>query len=428
MAAAAAELAAHAFPQLPLDFVLAVFAQLPADQRLRCAEVSRAWRATVALPELWRRLDLSPASGVAQPPTPALLHAAVARAGSALTMLDVSCRELYAEAVCVALRAAGAVTELRTGGSFWSAADVETVTAATPQLREFHADVSCRNADAAFFLEPPAALRVRALRVYCRAEPLPPALSRALQDGRLHPGLSHLDLSGVDLGAPGAMDAVVEAMCVRPQLTALVLDECIFSPAAAPALAHALQRGALTALELGGNNLATLLDEVGGAAAVGDALRECRSLTTLCVVGLVVEALSAAATAALLGALVGHASLRKLELSYMYVEDRAAAGAALAAILEADAPALTELVLHDVSLEDAGLGAVCNALPRNTHLRILDVRDVDVHAGFMRQRLLPAVRANAGLRELCVVPEHSHCINPDDLDAARTAERFVAAR
>ena len=93
--AAAAELAAHAFPQLPLGFVLDVFAQLPADQRLRCAEVCRGWRATVAIPELWRRLDLSPASGVAQPATAALLHAAGARAGGALTMLDVSCTGIY---------------------------------------------------------------------------------------------------------------------------------------------------------------------------------------------------------------------------------------------------------------------------------------------------------------------------------------------
>ena len=65
--AAAAEQRAWAFPQLPLPLALRIFSLLPADQRLRCAEVSRGWRATVALPALWRRLDLSPESGLATP-------------------------------------------------------------------------------------------------------------------------------------------------------------------------------------------------------------------------------------------------------------------------------------------------------------------------------------------------------------------------
>ena len=84
---AAAEQRACAFPQLPLSLALRIFSLLPADQRLRCAEVSRGWRATVALPALWRRLDLSPESGVpfrSVDGLAQLLHAAVARAGSAL--------------------------------------------------------------------------------------------------------------------------------------------------------------------------------------------------------------------------------------------------------------------------------------------------------------------------------------------------------
>ena len=63
--AAAAEQHAWALPELPLPVVQQIFLLLPADQRLRCAEVSRAWRATAALPALWQRLDLSLASGMA---------------------------------------------------------------------------------------------------------------------------------------------------------------------------------------------------------------------------------------------------------------------------------------------------------------------------------------------------------------------------
>ena len=111
--AAAALQRAFAFPQLPLEAVLDVFSLLPADQRLRCAEVSRGWRATVALPALWRSLDLSPESGVAQPVSPALLRAALARAGGALTTLDASLPANDADELCAALTASGALAGLQ---------------------------------------------------------------------------------------------------------------------------------------------------------------------------------------------------------------------------------------------------------------------------------------------------------------------------
>ena len=53
---AAAEAASAAFPQLPHGVALRIFAAVPADARLRCAEVSRGWRSTTSAPELWRRL------------------------------------------------------------------------------------------------------------------------------------------------------------------------------------------------------------------------------------------------------------------------------------------------------------------------------------------------------------------------------------
>ena len=45
---AAADLAATALLPLPLPIVLRIFALLPVDCRLRCAEVCRAWRAALA--------------------------------------------------------------------------------------------------------------------------------------------------------------------------------------------------------------------------------------------------------------------------------------------------------------------------------------------------------------------------------------------
>ena len=75
------------FP-LPNWFVHEVFLLLPADQRLRCSEVSRAWRALLAETSLWSYLDLSEGSGYARF-SEALFRAAIAKAGGQLRELDV---------------------------------------------------------------------------------------------------------------------------------------------------------------------------------------------------------------------------------------------------------------------------------------------------------------------------------------------------
>ena len=89
--AAALEAASAAFPQLPHAVGLLIFAALPVDTRLRCCEVSRGWRVTASTPELWRRVNMSPASGVgAQPASLALLRAAVAKSRGALEALHLA--------------------------------------------------------------------------------------------------------------------------------------------------------------------------------------------------------------------------------------------------------------------------------------------------------------------------------------------------
>ena len=137
--------------------------------------------------------------------------------------------------------------------------------------------------------------------------------------------------------------------------------------------------------------------------------------------------LSAAAVAALLSGLVGHRSLEALTVSLTPLEDPAAVGAALAALVAADALALVELDVSNCHLREAGLGALLDALPRNTHLRELEIRGNDPPAGFMRARLLPAVRANTGLRRLLTTQPF---LDPadDNLLAMQEAQRIVAAR
>jgi hypothetical protein len=110
-----------------------------------------------------------------------------------------------------------------------------------------------------------------------------------------------------------------------------------------------------------------------------------------------------AAVATLLGALTAHPSLRTLSLAHnplAHEAEHAAAGAALGALLAANAPALTELDVPACDLGDAGMAPLLQALPHNTHLRKLDVSHSHMSEAFARDVLLPAVRANASLRSL----------------------------
>ena len=66
-----------------------VFAALPIDARLRCAEVCKAWRSATSAMELWLHVDLSESSGVTSHVSNALLRAACARAGGDLLSLDI---------------------------------------------------------------------------------------------------------------------------------------------------------------------------------------------------------------------------------------------------------------------------------------------------------------------------------------------------
>ena len=258
--------------------------------------------------------------------------------------------------------------------------------------------MDCPLAEAVGLLEghPPfAPLRLRTLALLTEADTvalqpaLPPALSRTLAEGCVQPSLASLILHQMDMRAPGALDSLVDAVVARPQVTSLGLAGAL-SPAAVPSL------------------------------ALGDAVRASGVFNSLTLLAL--PPLEAAAVAALLGALAGHPSLRALSLNRTPLEEPAAA---LTALLVADAPALKKLELRECGLGEEGLGALLDALPRNSHLRELDIRDNDVPAGFMRARLIPAVRGNASLRKLLVGNDNA---DAEEKLAMAEAQRILAAR
>jgi hypothetical protein len=98
-------------------------------------------------------------------------------------------------------------------------------------------------------------------------------------------------------------------------------------------------------------------------------------------------------------------------------------GAALGALVAADAPAFEELDVSCCSMIDSALGPLCDALAHNTHLRKLALVYNNMSAACAAQRLLPGVRANASLRELDALEDD----RPDDADALDAYEHSAAA-
>jgi hypothetical protein len=376
---------------------------------MRCAEVCRGWRAVLSDASVWLRLDLSPAGGVARA-TDALVRAAAARAAGRLQALDLSgCTRITQEVIrAVAAENAGALVELRLAepepdsqAHCASVDELEALLQAAPLLRVLEADVACSSAEEARRMlrneAPFGPLHVRTLRSEGLADAA--AVQSFAQDALAHAWLTGLYLNGAPLNEPAALDAVID-LALQRRLTYLALYACGLSPASAPSLARLVDGSALRTLAV--ENLdARLLDEP-AAVLLGNALSANTPVTSLAL-QLVDLFNDGAAAAELLGALTAHLSLQKLDFSFNSGAPGhapgalAAAGAALGALVAANAPALRELDLYQCGLRDAGLGPLVDALPANTHLRSLDCRSNIVSDAFMRERLLPAVRANPWL-------------------------------
>ncbi len=190
---------------------------------------------------------------------------------------------------------------------------------------------------------------------------------------------------------------------------------CKLTPACAPTLARLLAGGAaLMQLAVAAKDPASYTPLLDAAAAVvlGAALRANATLRTLILYHSGVWLDPPAATA-LLGAITAHPSIRTLNISGADFEEdaqpldgddegTASIGKALGALVAADAPALTELRVHSARLGAAGLRPLVEALRGNTQLRTLDIQNNDLEEDFASDVLLPALRANGGLRALQV--------------------------
>jgi hypothetical protein len=434
--AAAAPAGGDPLAALPHALALAVFSRLTVEQRLRCLEVCRGWRATLADHAAWLQLDLTRADGGEC--SEALLRAATSRAGGQLRSLRLACGDALQDSLCaVAAGNSATLQELRISapGGYTQrrrVRDLEALLRAAPLLRTLEADVQCgdvTDAHRVLHNEPPfGPLRVRQLFVWVRAAAADAVLALAA-DMAAHAWLASVRLYGAPLDAPAALDAVVDAALAR-SLSSIKLDTCHLLPTSAPALARLLGGNTLTELYID-NGVRQLLDAP-AATLLANALRANSSLTALTLSEIELWR-DAAAAAELMGALTAHPRLRLLDLSWNEPDDTddggmqaAEAGAALAALLLANAPTLQTLKIGFCGLDDAGMGPVVEALRHNTHLTKLDCNNNSVSEAFARNTLLPAVRANTSLREL-VAADHFED-EEDEQVAVREAEALVAAR
>jgi hypothetical protein len=442
----AAERATSALSPLPHSVVLHIFSLLPVDARLRCLEVCRGWRAVLLERSLWTRLNLSATCGATSRVTLGLLRAAAARAGGQLAALDVFDRDFFEEdeeseddgAVEEALLEvvtanSAALRELRLGFAdgvrTFLFHDVQQLLRAASQLRVAESGVACEEvADALRVLRNAdvfAPLRVRFFVLDASETVMPEqaALLATADAVASHAWLTELGLFSTPLDEAATLDAFVDAALTR-QLVHVSLHGCSLSPASVPALVRLMAGGVLRNLNVH-NDGEQLFDEA-TAALMANAIRTNTTLTSVTFSFMQQWRIRAAATL-LIGALTAHPSVREVRFEHArsYAEiglpepDRAAIGAALGALVAADAPALTQLSLALCDLGDEGLRALMEALPRNTHLRTLDVRYNEVTEAFARDVLLPAVRANTSLQRLHV---------GGDFAAMSAAQRHVARR
>jgi hypothetical protein len=430
---------AATFASLPLPLAQRIFLALPPDARGRASCVCRAWRDALAEPSLWTRLDMSDVrveTHIDRPRLGAVLRGAAVRARGALRQLDLSQHEYVSRDVLLPVLNdnAGSLRELHLhhvvdDGN--TSVTVEAVVAAAPLLQLLTADeayCTCDHAPRMLRAEPPFAL----LQIRRRLDVDFPRedggmerfapIAAALADATLQPALYQLYFWQADTAQPAMMGALADAALAR-RLRELELEDCT-PPAAAP-LARLLAGGSLTVLEITQSFGARApLFDAAGAALVADALRMNAKLTKLdfCRAHL---CLDIDAACAFLGALVGHRSLRELRsvLEVIMPEHCIAFGAAQAALIAADAPALRVLDCSMNSLGDAGLAPIVEVLPLNRHLYKLDMGHNGMSEAFARERLLPAVRTNTTLFSL-------ECVNveADAPAAALEAEELVRRR
>ena len=423
--------------RLPQTLLSAVFALLRLDERLRCAEVCRAWRTAARDRSLWMRLDLSRAGGNF-PISPLKcwpaevkprLAAALRCADGALQSLDLRGldTQYWLEDFGQLLGgSASTLTELFAGthvGYYYRLpmADVRSALRAAPALRVLHAAVETRASDLAELLRADgelAPVRISSAAVDSaltdfEAEAV---AARACADAMAaSTSLTQLQLrEGWDkLATAGALEALIDGMRACSPLRHLSFTCFAPRPPVLPALTRLLNGNTLISLHLDwlDYNSHPGVADAADVAQFATALHGCTTLQRLDMRR--APRFDIPAFATMLTALAGHTSLQEMTCRWFgdYDEDfPEPAVAAIGDIISANAPALRCFALDIFGNFGGGDDApdafrhIFQALSVNTALStfVCSHDGILLSDAFVRSAMLPALRANISLREFSV--------------------------
>jgi hypothetical protein len=302
---------------------------------------------------------------------------------------------------------------------------VELIVSDGAELREVNTDVTLNVAQLAAVFAAAPRLQVLNARVKGQCSTLLPVLrndtpygplrvSKLFLSGRhstaddllalaaavaAHESLSSLTLSGA-LPAQG-LNALVDAAAERRVSRLKINYGCLLNAESVPALVRLLQRGSLTGLVVCGSCFPH--EPEATMPVLCAALRACRTLTYLKLhlnppnrAGV-----NARAVAELVDAAASLPALRELDLSNSEVQDVAATGRALGALLAANLPSFRSLRLYFCHLGDDGLAPMLDGFAANTHLHVLGcLLGNAASEAFQRDRLAPAMAALAARAEI----------------------------
>ena len=443
------------FESLPLSVLSNALAWLPADERPRAALVCRRFRDALQDDHaVWASVDFSQSK--ASQLNDRLLRQVAAKAGEHLTRLVlgewVTTRQPNGQAVFsrdVVLGVVRSPPALRCLALHTSAANEFTTTfirqlvATAPQLVALETDVFASSSEEACALlrneAPFGAVRLRRLRV--RMLHTGASGFQLTSDGllaiagqlasRRHFSLCELAVESHRHCSADVFNTLVDVLAPR-RMAALCFIGCLpynSDGVVVSGVARLLHGGFLTRLVLNGWSPKVPILNDASAPSLAATIRACHTLTCLTLSRVSLWDRPACGNA-VVASLVGHPSIRELELRGNEVskQHRSAVGKPLAQLVAANAPALAVLRLNFCSLGGAGLRSLFCALPGNTFLRELDcsynygpLRD---KAPRIARHVLGAVTANSALTALRL-GNHSHeALFPD----FQAAEAVVAAR
>jgi hypothetical protein len=392
----------NALPPLPLELVWLVFAWLPVDERLLLNAVCRSWRAALREPSLWRELDFSRST---RPVTEEMINAALRYARGQLRVLDLPENYLPFEALLEIAQDNAALHTLRLyagSAAFLQVSEVNALLAAAPRLQTLQCAVMGEPQALLPLLrkELPTYSSLRLARAaieqseeneLVEVDVLPLATAAAT-----HEGLQGLELACIPLSV-AQLQAVVDA-AVQRQMTGLSFYRCSLGPEHLPQLARLLAIPSLWTLYVYNDEQPLIVDD--GVPAFCAALRASHLRKLILDDVLLFNTLPDGL--AVLDALTGHRSMEEFDLysnPAPLPEAQQAVGEALGRLVAAES-ALTYLDMYYCDLGDAGVGPLFAALAQNTTLRTLKIAYNDISRECARDVVLPAVRANASLREL----------------------------